>query len=87
MRAYLISVICFVLATSSSAGATDLRNVLTGYTVTSWSQKDGLPPGIVYALAQDNEGYLWVATDDGPYRFDGVRFSAWSQESDFLFSK
>lgn len=79
-RAYLISVICFVLATSASA--TDLRNVLTGYTVTSWSQKDGLPPGIVYALAQDNEGYLWVATDDGPYRFDGVRFSAWSQLSE-----
>lgn len=66
----------------SPARATDLRSVLTGYTVTSWSQKDGLPAGIVYALAQDNDGYLWVATDDGPYRFDGVRFSAWSQLSD-----
>lgn len=64
------------------ARATDLRNVLTGYTVTSWSQKDGLPAGIVYALAQDNDGYLWVATDDGPYRFDGARFSPWLQLSD-----
>lgn len=64
------------------ARATDLQSVLTGYTVTSWSQRDGLPAGIVYALAQDNDGYLWVATDDGPYRFDGARFSPWSQLSD-----
>ena len=62
--------------------ATDLRSVLTGYTVTSWNQKDGLPAGLVYALAQDNDGYIWVATDDGPYRFDGVRFSSWEQLSE-----
>jgi ligand-binding sensor domain-containing protein/two-component sensor histidine kinase len=55
--------------------AADLRSVLTGYTLSSWSQKDGLPSGSISALAQDPDGYLWVGTDEGPYRFDGVRFT------------
>jgi ligand-binding sensor domain-containing protein len=70
--------IVLTCVTAAPGAATDLHSVLTGYTVTSWSQKDGLPPGVIYAFAQDNEGYLWIATDDGPYRFDGVRFSPWS---------
>src|SRR5215208_7950133 len=59
------------------AAATDLPNVLTGYTNTAWSQKDGLPSGTVYALAQEKDGYLWVGTNDGLYRFDGLRFISW----------
>lgn len=57
--------------------ATDLRNVLIDYTVTSWGQREGLPAGNVWALAQDHEGYLWVGSDGGLLRFDGVRFSPW----------
>ena len=58
--------------------AAELRNVLTDFAITSWSQKDGLPSGNVTALAQDREGYLWVGTNEGLFRFDGVRFLPWS---------
>jgi ligand-binding sensor domain-containing protein len=58
--------------------AADLRSVLTQYTVASWSEKDGLPEGSIYVLAQDADGYLWVGTQAGPYRFDGVRFTPWA---------
>lgn len=60
-----------------AAGAVELRNVLTDYTIASWSQKDGLPPGPVYSLAQDADGYLWVGTGAGLFRFDGMRFTQW----------
>lgn len=60
------------------AAATDLRSVLTEYTLASWSQKDGLPEGSTFALAQDADGYMWVGTEAGPYRFDGARFTSWS---------
>lgn len=63
---------------SADASATDLRSVLTEYTLASWSQKDGLPDGSIYVLAQDVDGYMWVGTGAGPYRFDGVRFSSWT---------
>src|SRR5262245_26968335 len=69
--------LALVAAWVPQARATDLRDVLTGYTLTSWNQKDDLPAGLVYALVQDAEGYLWVGCDGGLYRFDGARFTAW----------
>lgn len=40
---------------------------------TGWTLKDGAPPDI-WALAQTRDGYLWLGTGAGLYRFDGVRF-------------
>ena len=40
---------------------------------TSWSAKDGAP-GNVHALAQTTDGFLWLGTAQGLYRFDGVSF-------------
>ncbi len=39
----------------------------------SWSQHDG-GPGPVLALAQTPDGWLWLGTTSGLYRFDGVEF-------------
>lgn len=66
------------MAAGHSVEATDLRSVLTDYALESWSQKDGLPDASVSVLAQDADGYLWVGTQAGPYRFDGLRFTSWS---------
>ena len=40
---------------------------------TAWTPKDGAPAQIV-ALAQTADGWLWLATTTGLYRFDGVSF-------------
>ncbi|MFN7980704.1 MAG: two-component regulator propeller domain-containing protein [Vicinamibacterales bacterium] len=74
--ARVVLVASLLLAFATSALAVDLRDVLTGYTFTSWSRKDGLV-GPVFALAQDPNGFLWLGTDSGLVRFDGVRFSSW----------
>jgi signal transduction histidine kinase/ligand-binding sensor domain-containing protein len=39
----------------------------------AWSAADGAPPDI-WAMAQADDGYLWLGTGDDLYRFDGVRF-------------
>ena len=70
-------VAALVLGFTLPARATDLHNVLSDYSVTSWSKKDGLPSGTIWALAQDADGYLWIGADFGLIRFDGVRFVAW----------
>jgi len=41
----------------------------------SWAFKDGAPEG-VEALAQTADGYLWLGTQFGLFRFDGVHFEA-----------
>jgi signal transduction histidine kinase/ligand-binding sensor domain-containing protein len=40
---------------------------------TSWTSKDGVP-GEILALAQTNDGYLWLGTANGLCRFDGAHF-------------
>ena len=43
---------------------------------------EGLPQTSVNALASDDQGFLWVATQDGLARFDGHRFQTWRRERD-----
>ncbi|HEU4473895.1 MAG TPA: two-component regulator propeller domain-containing protein [Gemmatimonadales bacterium] len=40
---------------------------------TAWTTRDGAP-GDVQALAQTADGFLWLGTLSGLFRFDGVRF-------------
>jgi signal transduction histidine kinase/ligand-binding sensor domain-containing protein len=76
-RASALLLAAAMLCAGVTVQAADLRNVLAGYNLTSWSKKDGLPSNAVYAVVQDAEGYLWLATDQGVVRFDGVRFTLW----------
>lgn len=49
------------------------------YTISTWNEKDGLPAGRIWSMQQDRDGYLWLGTDAGLVRFDGVRFVQWDQ--------
>ena len=46
---------------------------------TSWTAKDGVP-GRIHALAQTTDGFLWLGTADGLFRFDGVRFEHYESQ-------
>ena len=43
------------------------------YAHTSWKSRDGFP-GAIHSIAQTPDGYLWLGTELGLLRFDGVRF-------------
>jgi len=40
-----------------------------------WQAEDGLPHNYVLAVAQTQDGYLWVGTRAGLVRFDGLQFT------------
>ena len=44
------------------------------YAHTSWTVRDGFSLGNVYAMAQTPDGYLWLGSEFGLFRFDGVSF-------------
>jgi ligand-binding sensor domain-containing protein/signal transduction histidine kinase len=44
------------------------------YARSLWKVQDGLPEGTVQALAETQDGYLWIGTTGGLTRFDGTHF-------------
>lgn len=51
------------------------------YVRNAWSIQEGLPQVSANAIAQDGEGYLWVGTQTGLARFDGVRFVTFTPDN------
>ena len=66
----LFAVILFALP----ARALDPRRPLTEFFHDQWGIEQGFSFGTVYAIAQTNDGYLWIGTDQGLVRFDGKGF-------------
>jgi ligand-binding sensor domain-containing protein/signal transduction histidine kinase len=54
------------------------------YAHTAWRIQDGVFSGAPNAIAQTADGYLWVGTQNGLVRFDGVRFVPWSSPNSKL---
>ena len=63
-----------VAAMAHAAFGEGPNNILP-YRVRMWQADDGLPQNSVWAIAQTQDGYLWVGTREGLARFDGVRFT------------
>jgi ligand-binding sensor domain-containing protein/two-component sensor histidine kinase len=57
------------------------------YNFTNHSIKDGLAQTQARAIAQDHNGYLWVATISGLSRFDGIDFTNYSTQDGLLNKK
>src|SRR5688500_14179872 len=70
------AVALLLISSPTAVSAANPDNLLTGYSLTSWYDGDGHPLGSVYAMAQDQEGYLWIGTDSGLFRFDGSQFTS-----------
>ncbi len=73
MRAILV--LCLLLAgTAATPGAGAAPPLPEQHVVRTFGPADGLAAGAVLAIVQDRRGYLWVETDGGTHRFDGLRF-------------
>jgi len=69
-------VLVIVLAgLTTSAFALDPRKAMSQYVHNAWSTNEGLPQDSVNAIVQTGDGYLWIATQEGLARFDGVGFT------------
>jgi ligand-binding sensor domain-containing protein/signal transduction histidine kinase len=72
--------ICFVYfligGTGRARGEPSKR--LTQYRHSMWRIQDGFFPAAPGWVSQTADGYLWVGTWNGTFRFDGVRFVPWS---------
>jgi signal transduction histidine kinase/ligand-binding sensor domain-containing protein len=72
-----VVVVSIWLACSSFAFALDPALDINQYAHTAWKVREGLARGLIYAIAQTPDGYLWLGTEFGLLRFDGVRAVPW----------
>jgi ligand-binding sensor domain-containing protein/signal transduction histidine kinase len=47
----------------------------------AWQTENGLPQNTVHSVVQDIEGYIWVATEEGLARFDGLNFVVFDRQN------
>jgi ligand-binding sensor domain-containing protein len=70
-----------LLLCSPGAYALNPELDVSQYGHTVWRVRDGFTRGIILAIAQTPDGYLWLGTEFGLYRFDGVRAVPWQPPS------
>jgi signal transduction histidine kinase/ligand-binding sensor domain-containing protein len=66
-------------ATATVAFALNPDRTVAQFYHTAWTIEDGVP-GRIEMLAQTRDGYLWLGTFRGLFRFDGVRFERYRPE-------
>jgi ligand-binding sensor domain-containing protein len=59
---------------ASAVGAISPDLELTQLGHTAWRVQDGVLPGAPTAIAQAGDGYIWIGTQAGLVRFDGITF-------------
>src|ERR1700730_13903852 len=68
-------VVVGLLACAQQADALDPTRTLSQYVHRIWQVQQGLPQASIYAIVQTHDGYLWLGTQTGLVKFDGVRFT------------
>lgn len=72
-KLYIFLCLLVALAGTPRAWGLERHTSLADYHHDIWTGKDGAP-GEVSAMAQTADGWLWIGSSHGLYRFDGVRF-------------
>jgi signal transduction histidine kinase/ligand-binding sensor domain-containing protein len=76
--AHSIVRLAVMLGCCTCAFALDHSLDISQYAHTAWRVRDGFAKGFIYAIVQTPDGYLWLGSEFGLLRFDGVRAVAWT---------
>src|SRR5215831_11100951 len=72
----ILGMVCALMGCPGAWGL-DAGLDVSQYAHTAWKVRDGFVRGAIFAIAQTPDGYLWLGTESGLVRFDGVRAVPW----------
>ena len=61
--------------------ALEIGKPLEQFAHQTWRTENGLPQNTVHAILQTRDGYLWLGTEGGLVRFDGLRFAVFDRQN------
>lgn len=79
-RLIKVFILLVLLLVSSVLGAQDFRP-LSDRAMRVWDTRHGLPHNSINHITQDSQGYIWIATWQGPVRFNGRTFEVFDDET------
>jgi ligand-binding sensor domain-containing protein len=71
-----LSLILFITIGVWHSYALDPGKRITQYTLDKWNRTNGLPANSITQCIQTKDGFLWIGTSVGLFRFDGMNFEA-----------
>ena len=71
----------FMFSSGSYVFSLDPGKKVTQYICDVWGIEENLPQSTVETIIQDKQGYLWLGTQEGLARFDGVHFKVYNKSN------
>jgi ligand-binding sensor domain-containing protein/AraC-like DNA-binding protein len=78
---------CLFVFLAVPMSALDADRRLSQYICQTWRVEDGLPFAMINDIAQTPEGYIWLASEGGLIRFDGLRFTVFNNLNSAAFKE
>jgi len=73
MRLFFLTTLLFIVGATFALSQT--------FPLTTYTVNDGLLQSTIYCVYQDSKGFLWVGTQDGVSKFDGVEFTHYTTDN------
>jgi len=77
---------CLALAAAADAAALNPDWLASQFLHQTYTREDGLPADVVWTVTQTRQGYLWLGTQNGLVRFDGVEFTTFNAQNTAAFA-
>src|ERR1044072_4136809 len=73
--------ILVLLLCAGSAAGLDPNRAASEFAHRAWQTDSGLPQNTVHSITQTQDGSVWVATEEGLARFDGISFKIFDRQN------
>jgi ligand-binding sensor domain-containing protein/signal transduction histidine kinase len=61
--------------------ALDPTRELSQFNASVWLTENGLPQNTIHRVTQAQDGYIWIGTEEGLARFDGITFAVFDKQN------
>ena len=79
--ASIFGLVLILLCGAVQAPALDPERDLFQFNQQLWLTENGLPQNTVHSITQAKDGYVWIATEEGLARFDGIKFTVFDKQN------